>query len=549
VNRFRFLAALVLLAASSPHGPAQEKSPPAAFADELFRFDPFVFSGDQFPPGAFVRPEIVERLIGHHQTKITFLDAAGRPVAAPTKDAGRYAAIVEIAHGDRISKRFFTLYHVAGNGREKAAATGATLSLPRGAGVDPDLLPGQADDVDRLTTKAIVEAMRHDPAGAALLAGLHDLALDRKAGNAKLEDRAGDRERQWWVDFRRRHYGFDKLHPEPFVCPRSLEGKPAPVVRTGTLADAGMKPDAIETIDAACKAWIKENPAGFAICVVRRGIVVFHKAYGESNGKAVTTETSAILASLTKFLNAILLLEFIDQGLINLDDPVAKHVPALRGIRVSRSMTIRDLYMHTCGFTSSDGDTWPDLEEVVADMVPTLEVGVKHQYQGMGLSLASKIMENKSGEALPYLYRNHLFAPLGCDRTRADLSSFGSTGITMDLAKIGQMMLNGGAYGDKRFFSAKTHAQMLPIPGKDRIGPDKTVRWGIGIKQFDSDNLSDEAYGHAGAGGPFIVVDPTRELVIAHIRHSEGSAFKTFLEQKGRVISAITAAIKGDETP
>ena len=537
MNRLRLLAVLVLLAASSLPGPAQEKSAaPVSLADEPFRFDPFVFSGDDFPPGGFVRPEVVERLIGPFKTKITYLDAAGRPVTAPKKDAGRYAAIVEIAHGGRISKRFFTLYHVAGNGREKATATGATLSLPRGAGIDPDLLPMQADDIDRLTSKAVAEAMRHDPAGAALLAGLHDVAADRQAGKRNYFERAGDRERQWWVDFRRRQYGFDKLHPEPFVCPRPHEGKPAPVVRTGTLAEAGMKPDAVETIDAACKAWIKENPAGFSICVVRRGVVVFHKAYGESNGKAVTTETSAILASLTKFLNAILLLEFIDQGQLDLDDPVEKHIPALRGIKVPRSMTIRDLYMHTCGFTSSDGDTWPDLEEVVADMYPTLEVGVKHQYQGMGLSLASKIMENKSGEALPYLYRNHLFTPLGCDRTQADLSSFGSTGVTMDLAKIGQMMLNGGAYGDKRFFSPKTHAQMLPIPGKDRIGPDKTVRWGIGIKQFDSDNLSDQAYGHAGAlrRSRLIAVDLTWELVdLAHSGTAKAGRSRRFSSRRG----------------
>jgi CubicO group peptidase (beta-lactamase class C family) len=210
-------------------------------------------------------------------------------------------------------------------------------------------------------------------------------------------------------------------------------------------------------------------------------------------------------------------------------------------------MTVRDLFMHTAGFTGHDGDTWPDLEEIVADMAPSLEVGAKHQYQGMGLALASKIMEMKSGEALPYLYRNHLFRPLGCDRTKADLSSFGSSSVPLDLAKIGQMMLNGGAYGEQRFFSPKTLARMLPIPGKDRIGPDKSIRWGIGIKQFDSDNLGDQAYGHSGATGSFLVIDPSRELVIAHTRMTEGVAFKEFLAQKGRVISAITAAIEPSE--
>jgi CubicO group peptidase (beta-lactamase class C family) len=349
------------------------------------------------------------------------------------------------------------------------------------------------------------------------------------------------------VDFRRKYYGFDKLYAAPFVCPRPMEGKPAPIVRRGTAAEAGMKPNAEKIIDAACASWAKENPAGFGMCVPRRGVVLLNKGYGPIDGNPATADTPAILASLTKFLCAILLLEMVDQGLIDLDDPVDRHIPALRGIKVRRVMTIRDLYMHTCGFSGHDGDTWPDLEEVVADLYPVLEVGVKHQYQGMGLALASKIMEMKSGEALPYLYQNHLFRQLGCANSKAELSSFGSWSIPLDLAKIGQLMLNGGAYGEHRFFSAKTHAHMLPIPGKDRIGPDKSIRWVIGIKQFDSDGLGDQAYGHGGGTGSFLVIDPSRDLVTAHTRVSEGVAFKEFLKQKAKVIAAITAAIDPEE--
>jgi CubicO group peptidase (beta-lactamase class C family) len=233
-----------------------------------------------------------------------------------------------------------------------------------------------------------------------------------------------------------------------------------------------------------------------------------------------------------------------NEGLIDLDDPVEKHVPALRGVRVKRAMTVRDLYLHTCGFSGHDGDTWPDLEEVVADMYPALEVGVRHQYQGMGHALASKIMEMKSGEALPYLYRNHLFRPLGCTHTRAEFSAFGSRGTALDLARIGQMMLNGGSYGGQRFFGPETLAKMMPVPGKDRLGPDRTIRWGVGIKQLDSDGLSASAYGRSGATGSFLVIDPERQLVIAHTRMSEGNSYKEFLKQKARVIAAVVAAIE-----
>jgi CubicO group peptidase (beta-lactamase class C family) len=514
-----------------------------SFAAERIRFDSFTFSGDQFPACRFENPERVEKLVGPCTLFITWYDAQGKIVTTPGKEAGRYAAVVEIRRPERISKRFFTLYHLAGNARWQVRASGTALSLPKGTAIDPAILQGQGDDIDDLATHALSDALKKEPAGAALLAGLHDLGDLRRAGKALPDDRASYRERQWWVDFRRKYYGYDKLYPARFVCPTPVTGDRAPVLRAGTAAEAGMASDAVATIDAACAAWARENGHGFALSVARRGVLILNNGYGQQDGKAVTPTTPSILASLTKFLNAILFLEMMDQGLFDLDEPVAKYVPALRGITVLRPLTFRDLYLHTGGFTGHDGDTWPDLEEIVADMLPALEVGGRHQYQGTGHALASKVMENLSGEALPYLYREHLFRPLGCTQMRAELSSFGSLGTAPELARIGQMMLNGGAYGDRRFFRPQTLARMLPVPGKDRIGDDKSIRWGVGIKQMDNDGLSERAFGHSGATGSFLVIDPQRELVIACARMTEGNSYKEFLKQKARVIAAIVGTI------
>jgi CubicO group peptidase (beta-lactamase class C family) len=339
-----------------------------------------------------------------------------------------------------------------------------------------------------------------------------------------------------------------------------MKEKPAPVVHEGTMAEAGMKADALDTIDAACAAWAKENGNGFSMCVVHRGVIVLNRGYGQTdlqqvttldaakflggpNRQPVTAATPGILASTTKFLNAVLLLEMIDQDLLRMEDPVDKHVAALNDVAAKRPVTIRDLYLHTAGFTTQDGDMFPDLEERIADMYPILEGGAPHRYQGTGLALASKIMEMKTGEALPYLYQNHLFKPLGCTQSRAEYSAYGTSSVALDLARIGQMLLNGGAYGDQRFFRPETLAQMMPVAGKDRIGDDKTIRWGVGIKQFDSDGLSDKAFGHGGGSGSFLVIDPQHELVIAHTRLSEGRSFEQFLKQRARVLAAVIGAI------
>jgi CubicO group peptidase (beta-lactamase class C family) len=534
-----FLVTMVM-SASFAWSQAPDRAALLAFAAEPIRFDPFVFQGDAFPTCRFEHAERVEKLIGPYTLRTTYYDADGKVVAAPAKAAGRYAAVVEIQRKDRVSKRFFTLYHLQGTAKWTVRAQDVGLTLPRGTGIDAPELPGQSGDVDEFATRTLSDALRLDPAGAALLAGLHDLsALHR---NKKFDDRASWRERQWWVDFRRHYYGFDQRFAKPFVCPLPLEGKPAPVLRPGTAADAGLKADAIETIDRACEAWARENGVGFNLCVARRGVMVLNKGYGQWQGKAVTAETPSILASLTKFLNALLLLEFIDQGVFDMDDPIERHIPALHGIKSARPITIRDLYNHTAGLTGHDGDLWPDMEEVIADMLPGLEPD-KHQYQGMGHALASKIMENVSGEALPYLYRDHLFAPLGRKSAWADRGAYGSSANALELARIGQMTLNGGVYDDKRFFSPKTLAKLFLPPGKDRIGDDQSIRWGVGIKMMDTDGLGDRTFGHSGATGSFLVIDPDRELVIASARMSEGNSYKEFLKQKGRVLTTIAGTI------
>ncbi len=173
-------------------------------------------------------------------------------------------------------------------------------------------------------------------------------------------------------------------------------------------------------------------------------------------------------------------------------------------------------------------------------MYPGMEVAVNHRYGGVGLAMGGKIMENISGESLPNLYMKHLIQPLGLAITAADGTSGGAVGTAMDFARIGQMMLNGGAYGNKRYLRPETIQKMQPIPGHDRWDPPgNEIRWGIGIKQFDSDNLSDQAYGHPGASGTCLVVDPKYDLVISMTRYDEGSVFKDFLIRKGKVYKAI----------
>jgi CubicO group peptidase (beta-lactamase class C family) len=510
-----------------------------SFVAQPIRFEPFCFQGEKFPACDFDKPDAVRELIGPYTIKAAFYDCDGRP-AQSAKAPGRYAAVVEIHHSGKISKRFVTLCRMGGAVDEAVVASEPAALLA--AGIDARVIEA---------CKAELLVPREDhflpvrPTGitaATLAAGLYDLTALMRAGKAAPPDSLSQLDRQWWVRFKRRYYGYDKVYPKEFICPRPVGGKGAPTIRQGTLAQAGMKADAIETIDRACESWAADALVGFGLCVVRHGVLVCDKAYGkQKDGAAFTTTTPAQLASATKFLSATLLSEFADQGLIGIDDPADKYVAALRGISVPRVPTVRELYLHLAGFTGHWSDTLNDIEERVADLYPTLDVGVRHRYQGVGIALAGKIMEMISGESIPRLFSRHLMGPLDC-KIQPEMTSYGTFGTAGELVRIGQMMLNGGAYGDMRFTGPEVIRQMMPIAGADRFDPDRSIRWGVGSKLFDSDGLSEQAFGHSGACGSFLKIDPTYDMVIAMARNEEG---KDFLKRRAGMIKAILDGVDG----
>lgn len=101
---------------------------------------------------------------------------------------------------------------------------------------------------------------------------------DPSAGPVAAYDDAEVISRRWWVGLKRKLNGFDMKYPVPLVCPKPIEGKPAPVVREGTLQEAGMKPDTAGKIDTVLTQWSKEVDQAFAVCIVRYGVIAIHKA-------------------------------------------------------------------------------------------------------------------------------------------------------------------------------------------------------------------------------------------------------------------------------
>ena len=325
----------------------------------------------------------------------------------------------------------------------------------------------------------------------------------------------------------RKLYGFDtdKLICPPFHFHNAWMGHPS-VIRDGTVAaDAGMKESAAQ-IDDVLTRWSEDSTEGFDVCVARHGMVVLRKSYGMHKGKAVTQDTMFDLTSTSKMVTGIMLMQLVDQGRLDLDRPITELPGPLHGIKTEKPITLRALYSHTA--FSVNFDPSPDLEERLAVVLPHTPIGLGYQYTGTSLELAWALASTASGKSISTFARDHLTGPLECKHTEVFNTGGATRSTAHDLACIWQMVLNRGAYGDKRFFSEKNYEEMLPrrltqtlgpytnpvqIPG---FGTDRV--WGFGTMPWRVRGLSPFTFGHKGYFRSTALIDPIHDLVVIMVR-------------------------------
>jgi CubicO group peptidase (beta-lactamase class C family) len=346
------------------------------------------------------------------------------------------------------------------------------------------------------------------------------------------------------LTLKRKLLGVEKTYPS-LAMPRKIEPPPAAVIRPGTPEQAGVKPDAAERIRNVCRDWYTESKEPFVTLIARRGVIVIHEAFGEGSDGPVPVDTAMWMASITKGVTGALLGQFIDQGLIALDDPIGEFLPDFP-IEGDKAITVRHCFTHTTGLEGHGeygGVQNPWMDNVVANGLSYLRPGKVFIYNGVGYNLAGKVMEVVSGKNIFRLMHENFFDPLTLrDTTVTDLGG-GTMSTALDMAKIGQLLLNKGSYGDLEFFSPKVLKQLLPQP-LDRFYPAAGgVEWGIGFNWRPRPRLDAPAsgqtrrlsilqrnmIGHGAASGAVFRIDPDNDLVIIQSRNRMGEGYSKHL--------------------
>jgi CubicO group peptidase (beta-lactamase class C family) len=367
-------------------------------------------------------------------------------------------------------------------------------------------------------------------------------------------------EKQWGVDeqqiaVKRKILGVDGKYPA-LKPPQHVE-ESATVLRPGSPAEAGFTPESVEAMRTACRQWYEDGKEPFVACVARHGLIVFQEAFDDPNG-TTTIDTPKHMASLTKTMSACLFAEFMDQGLVGLDDPIGKVLPDFP-IEGDKMIPWRATFMHMAGIHIKAGDgrevhnAWSD--NLVVNLLPCLQIGVRHRYNNMDTELTGKAMELMTGKSVLRLMKDDLFGPLGMDHSRSSDVCHGSYATALDAAKLGQMLLNQGTYGNTRFFSKEIFHQMLPTQIREHWPQAQfDLPWGMGLTYFkerDPDAgkdgvpmnktlLSKATFCHGAASGAVLRVDPVNDVVVTVVRTKEGENYKPNLY---RFLKAVDAGI------
>ncbi|HEU5314756.1 MAG TPA: serine hydrolase domain-containing protein [Chloroflexota bacterium] len=321
---------------------------------------------------------------------------------------------------------------------------------------------------------------------------------------------------------------------------------------------------------------------GAVLAVARRSGPVRTRAFGlarwEPDEAPVRDDTIFALASVTKSLVAVAVLQQVERGTLLLDDPAVVHVPEFHaGEPRKASVTVRHLLAHTSGLDEEwvnaryrdDPErtrTWDAQVAVLCAAPLVFAPGERFAYANANTSVLAEIVRRCSGLMIDTYLERHVFAPLGMADTSffpqdaspervADVAPRGWPAQRRPRATINSVFPadlrvprpSGGLYSTAadlvtlgraflhclrgELYPAESGTVLLTRPGMRLMLEDQAARGlpgpprGLWVELAASGHLpffSPAAFALGGSTGVSLRVDPEQDLVVAFLANCLG---------------------------
>lgn len=214
-------------------------------------------------------------------------------------------------------------------------------------------------------------------------------------------------------------------------------------------AEVGFDTQRLQRIDGHFKRYVDDGRlAGWQVMVSRRGRVAHLSSYGladKENGRAVETDTIWRIYSMSKPVTSVAAMMLVEQGLMELTDPISKWLPefseprvyvggpATKPVTVPASEPIRvwHLLTHTSGLTygfhhvhvtdeiyrlagfdfGMPAEDLAGFSEGIAKLPLVFQPGTEWNYS-VSTDILGRLVEVVSGQSLDAFFAEQIFAPL-----------------------------------------------------------------------------------------------------------------------------------------
>lgn len=366
-------------------------------------------------------------------------------------------------------------------------------------------------------------------------------------------------------------------------------------------ARLGFDPDRMTQVDRLLSDWCQSGRVpGAALCFGRRGLISNSWVWGRQGpwptDPPLEREAIFLIASITKPIVVLGLLQLLERGLLALDDRVEQYLPGF-GRQGKHAITLRHLVTHTSGLP----DMLPNNLELrragagLADFVSATAAGGVDfppgrgvQYQSMGFAVLGAVIARVAGQPCAQFLHEQLFQPLGCTDTALGAPEEWFSGASPrvdriarlrlppeqqegddwnwnsrywrqlgapwggllttpgDLAKIAGLML--GWHGDQLLSGASRRAAtrnqleaMREVPADDRRcrpwGWGWRLNWPAHSANF-GDLLGPRTYGHWGATGTVLWIDPDQDAFCLLLTTQPQEPGGEFLARISNIVAA-----------
>jgi CubicO group peptidase (beta-lactamase class C family) len=243
---------------------------------------------------------------------------------------------------------------------------------------------------------------------------------------------------------------------------------------------------------AGVDAWLEANTGkmgGRAVLMVEKdGKIVYERAVNDRRlGAEWTTGTRERIASCSKWLSAALVMTFVDEGRLNLDDSVGRWLPVLSA-HGKGNITVRQCLSHLTGIREPPlRESLLEMRRVrsmdeaideIAEMPMEGEPGKVFHYSSAGLQIAGAILEKIGGQSFGDLFAARIAGPLGMTNTDfgkgpVALPAGGAFSTSVDYMHFLEMILGKGMYRGVRVLSERSVAEMQ----ENRLGSDVRIAY------------------------------------------------------------------------